>query len=146
MSRFELYGPKVDVRLVERLKSIEAKWRARWSSSRLFEADPDPSKPKFFVTFPYPYVNGYPHLGGAFTILRVDITARFKRMKGYNVLFAQGWHATGGPIVSAALRVREGDPKIISDLKLMGITGDEVGKFADPRNWVDFFSRGGRGI
>jgi leucyl-tRNA synthetase len=142
MSRFELYGPKVDVRLVERLKSIEAKWRARWSSSRLFEADPDPSKPKFFVTFPYPYVNGYPHLGGAFTILRVDITARFKRMKGYNVLFAQGWHATGGPIVSAALRVREGDPKIISDLKLMGITGDEVGKFADPRNWVDFFSRG----
>ncbi|MEM4738480.1 MAG: class I tRNA ligase family protein, partial [Acidilobaceae archaeon] len=99
---------------------MEAKWRDRWFSSRLFEAEPDYSRPKFFVTFPYPYVNAYPHLGSAFTILRVDVTARYKRMRGYNVLFAQGWHATGGPIVSSALRVRERDPKIIRDLQLMG--------------------------
>lgn len=143
-SRLQRFGPKVDRRLVERLKSIEAKWRSRWASDRLFEADPDPTRPKFFVTFPYPYVNGYPHLGGAFTILRVDITARFKRMRGYNVLFAQGWHATGGPIVSAALRVREGDPKIIGDLKLMGVNDEDIGRFSDPRYWVEFFSKGWR--
>ncbi len=63
-------------------------------------------------------------------------------MRGYNVLFAQGWHATGGPIVSAALRVKEGDPKILMDLKLMGISGDEVDRFIDPRYWVEFFSKG----
>mgnify|MGYP001770620891 CR=1 FL=1 len=144
VSRLQRFGPKVDRRLVERLKTIEAKWRARWASDKLFQVDPDPSRPKFFVTFPYPYVNGYPHLGGAFTILRVDITARFKRMRGYNVLFAQGWHATGGPIVSAALRVREGDPKILADLKLMGIPDEDVEKFSDPKYWVEFFSKGWR--
>lgn len=140
--RFEIYGPKVDRRLVERLKNIEGKWRKRWESLRIFEADPDPSKPKFFVTFPYPYVNAYPHLGGAFTILRVDVTARFKRMRGFNVLFAQGWHATGGPIVSAALRVREGDPRIIRDLTLMGIEAGEISKFSEPEYWVRFFVEG----
>ncbi|MEB3851716.1 MAG: class I tRNA ligase family protein, partial [Desulfurococcales archaeon] len=81
---------------VGRLKFIEEKWQSRWRAARLFEADPDPERPKFFVTFPYPYVNALPHLGSAFTILRVDITARYKRMRGYNVLFPQGWHATGG--------------------------------------------------
>ncbi|MFN4046455.1 MAG: class I tRNA ligase family protein, partial [Acidilobaceae archaeon] len=141
-SRFEIYGPKVDRRLVERLKNIEGKWRKKWETLRIFEADPDPSKPKFFATFPYPYVNAYPHLGGAFTILRVDVTARFKRMRGFNVLFAQGWHATGGPIVSAALRVREGDPKIIRDLTLMGVEAGEISKFSRPEYWVRFFVEG----
>lgn len=96
------------------------------------------------MTFPYPYINSYPHLGTAYTVLRVDIVARFKRMKGYNVLFAQGWHATGGPIVAAALRVKEGDPKQISILKSMGISEEDIEKFKDPEYWVRFFSRGFR--
>jgi len=127
---------------VERLKRIEEKWQSRWAEARVFEADPDEEKPKFFVTFPYPYVNAYPHLGGAFTILRVDITARYKRMKGYNVLFPQGWHATGGPIVASALRVKERDPKIIRTLKSMGVSEEEIPKFEDPAYWVFYFSRG----
>ena len=105
------------------LKSIEQKWQKKWSEAKIFEADPS-DKPKFFITFPYPYVNAYPHLGSAYTVLRVDITARYKRMKGYNVLFPQGWHATGSPIVASALRVRERDPKIINTLRMMGIPED----------------------
>ena len=77
-------------------------------------------------------------------MLRVDILARYKRMKGFNVLFAQGWHATGGPIVAAALRVREGDPKQIGILKSMGISDEEIPKFKDPEYWVRFFSKGFR--
>ncbi|MEN2999532.1 MAG: leucine--tRNA ligase [Acidilobaceae archaeon] len=134
-----IYGPRIDRSLVERLKKVEAKWRERWSSAKLFQAEPD-ERPKFFVTFPYPYVNAYPHLGSAFTILRVDVTARYKRMRGYNVLFAQGWHATGGPIVSAALRVRERDPKVLRDLKLMGVS--EVESFESPEHWVRYFKEG----
>ena len=132
---------EADPKLVSLLKSIEEKWQERWRRDRLFEADPDESKPKFFVTFPYPYVNALPHLGSAFTILRVDITARYKRMRGYNVLFPQGWHATGGPIVAAALRLREGDEKILRDLKLMGISEEEIPKFTDPSYWVKYFPR-----
>jgi len=130
--------PKADPNKTEFLKQIEEKWQRKWSEARVFEADPD-YKPKFFVTFPYPYINAYPHLGSAFTVLRVDIIARYKRMKGYNVLFPQGWHATGGPIVAAALRVQEGDPKQINILKMMGIPDNEIPKFKDPRHWVEFF-------
>ncbi|MCE4618758.1 MAG: leucine--tRNA ligase [Desulfurococcales archaeon] len=130
--------------LLDRIKEIERKWQERWEKAHVFEADPDESKPKFFVTFPYPYVNAYPHLGGAFTILRVDVTARYKRMRGYNVLFPQGWHATGGPIVASALRLREGDKKIIETLKSMGVKDDEIEKFKNPEYWVSYFSKGWR--
>jgi len=125
------------------LKSIEQKWQKKWSEAKIFEADPF-DKPKFFITFPYPYVNAYPHLGSAYTVLRVDITARYKRMKGYNVLFPQGWHATGSPIVASALRVRERDPKIINTLRMMGIPEDEIPKFEKPEYWVKFFTKAWR--
>lgn len=130
--------PKADKSKVEFLKNIEEKWQKKWSEAKIFEADPN-DKPKFFLTFPYPYINAYPHLGSAYTVLRVDIVARFKRMKGFNVLFPQGWHATGGPIVAAALRVREGDPKQINVLKMMGISEEDIPKFKDPEYWVRFF-------
>ncbi|MCE4600673.1 MAG: leucine--tRNA ligase [Desulfurococcales archaeon] len=128
--------------LVETLKKIEEKWQKEWEKAGVFEPEPDEAKPKFFVTFPFPYVNAYPHLGGAFTILRADITARYKRLRGYNVLFPQGWHATGGPIVASALRLREGDPSIIRTLKMMGVEEEELDKFKDPAYWVYYFTRG----
>ncbi len=137
-------GPRVDREQVDKIKSIEHKWRLQWEKERIFQADPDPNRKKYFVTFPFPYVNGFPHLGGAFTILRVDVTARYKRMRGYNVLFAQGWHATGGPIVAAALRIRRGDKKQIKSLLDMGIPEDEIEKFKDPEYWVRYFTKGWR--
>ena len=137
-------GPRVDREQVDKIKSIEHKWRLKWEKERIFQADPDPNRKKYFVTFPFPYVNGFPHLGGAFTILRVDVTARYKRMRGYNVLFAQGWHATGGPIVAAALRIRRGDKKQIKSLLDMGIPEDEIEKFKDPEYWVRYFTKGWR--
>ena len=123
------------------LKEIEEKWQKAWEEAHIFEADPDPERPKFFITFPYPYVNALPHLGSAFTVLRVDVMARYKRMRGYNVLFPQGWHATGGPIMAAALRLREGDPKIRATLTMMGVPEDEIDKFKDPAYWVYYFTK-----
>ncbi|WP_420805099.1 leucine--tRNA ligase [Acidilobus saccharovorans] len=130
-----------NVRAAERLKSIEDKWQAEWSRAKVYEANVNPSKPKFFVTFPFPYMNGLPHLGSAFTILRVDITARYKRMRGYNVLFPQGWHATGGPIVAAARRLSEGDAKILNELKSMGVSESMIPQFKDPATWVRYFTQ-----
>jgi len=123
------------------LKSIEEKWQRRWREAGVFEPEPEPGKPKFFITFPYPYVNAYPHLGTAYTVLRNDIVARYKRMRGFNVLFPQAWHATGGPIVAAALRVREGDARQIEILRSMGIPEQEIPRFADPRYWVSYFTK-----
>ncbi len=124
----------------ERLKEIESRWQEAWEEAHVYEADAAPGRPKFFITFPFPYMNGLPHIGSAFTILRVDIAARYKRLRGFNVLFPQGWHATGGPIVAAARRLSEGDEKIRADLRAMGIPEEDIPRFRDPTEWVRRFT------
>ena len=121
-------------------KKIAVKWQRKWRAAKLFEADAD-SRPKFFVTFPYPYVNAYAHIGHLYTIMRVEAFARFKRMQGFNVLFPQAFHATGSPIFAAARRVKEGEEKQVNALKLMGFKDDEIPKFSDPLHWVKTFSK-----
>ena len=64
------------------LRKIEKKWQKRWQEEKVFEANPD-NRPKYFLTFPYPYLNGPLHLGHAYTAVRVDVLARFKRMAGF---------------------------------------------------------------
>ncbi|HIQ10002.1 MAG TPA: leucine--tRNA ligase, partial [Euryarchaeota archaeon] len=123
----------------KRIRTIEEKWQKKWEDARIFEADADPSKPKIFVTFPYPYVNGDGHLGHLYTQLHAEFYARYKRMKGYNVLFPQGFHATGQPIVAAAKRIREGDKKYVEILKQYGFSDDEIPEFGDPKKWIETF-------
>ncbi len=123
----------------DEMQRIEEKWQKKWEETRIFEADADPSRPKIFVTFPYPYVNGDGHLGHLYSQLHAEFYARYKRMKGYNVLFPQGFHATGQPIVAAARRIREGDPKYIRILKAYGFSDEEIPEFGDPKKWIKTF-------
>ena len=128
-------------------KEIETKWRKRWEESRIFEADPDPSRKKCFVNFPYPYMNGPLHIGHGFTASRVDLYARFKRMQGYNTLFPWAWHWTGEPIVGAALRLKMGDESVIKSLKeIDGVPEEELKNFADPIYMANYYTREGREI
>src|SRR3989338_1401130 len=120
--------------------SIEKKWQKKWEEKKIFEANPDKRK-KFFLTFPYPYMNGAPHIGHFYTMMRVEALARYKRMKGYNVLFPQGWHCTGSPIVAAAKRVEEGDKDLIKSLKEQGISTKEISSLKDPENWTKIFPK-----
>jgi len=85
--------------------SVEDAWVKRWETLGIFKAEVDKSKDKVFVTFPIPYMNGPLHLGHAFTASRVDSYAKYKKLNGFNVLYPQGWHWTGQPIVSAAERL-----------------------------------------
>lgn len=117
-------------------KSIEKKWQDKWDKDKIFEANPNSMK-KYFVSFPYPYVNAYQHIGHFFTLMRVEAMARYKRLKGYNVLFAQAWHATGSPIINAAKRIKEKEPKQMKIMKDMGI--DDVKRFEKPEFWLEFF-------
>src|SRR3989338_7715394 len=121
------------------LFSLHITWQERWAQEELFCADVVSSKPKYFVTFPYPYVNGLPHVGHLFTLMRVEAMARFKRMQGYNVLFPQGWHATGSPIIAAAQLVAQKDAKQIQILRDLGVAEKEIPSFADPQKWVTYF-------
>ncbi len=123
------------------LQKLAKKWQGKWAKQQAFEADADDERPKFFVTFPYPYVNGYPHIGHSYTCARVDTMARYQRMRGKNVLFPQGWHATGSPIDSAARRVREKEPKQIAILKSLGFSDDDLPKFEQPKHWIKVFGK-----
>ena len=122
-------------------RAVEQKWRDEWEKQKAFEADADLKRKKFFVTFPYPYMNGYLHLGHFYSIMRTEVFARYKRLRGFNVLFPQAWHCTGSPIESAAKRIREQEPKQLQSMKLSGFSDEEAGKFADPKFWTEFFPK-----
>ena len=116
----------------------EAKWQKTWKDQRAFEGNPDARK-KFFCTFPYPYVNGLPHIGHTFSIMRTEVFARYKRLQGYNVLFPQGWHATGTPIAAAAQRIAEKDPKQMKILTDLDVPEADLDKFVEPEHWIEYF-------
>ena len=122
----------------------EAAIQRRWERARLFEAEPafddsgDP-RPKFFVNFPYPYMNGYLHMGHCFTLLRAEVAARYERMRGNTVLWPFAFHCTGTPMVAAAQRVAGGEPTQLNILRQMGLPEAELPRFADIEHWTSFF-------
>ncbi|RNF06274.1 leucine--tRNA ligase [Trypanosoma rangeli] len=94
----------------DKLLSIEAAAQERWAREKLHEqnaplrSEPVPSK--FFVTFPYPYMNGRLHLGHAFSLTKSEFASRFWRMKGRRSLWPFGFHVTGTPIAACAQKIK----------------------------------------
>src|SRR3989338_4242178 len=103
----------------------EKKWQERWGRKKLFESNPSKRR-KFFITSPYPYVNGAPHMGHSYTYFRADIFARFMRMGVFNVLSPFGFHATGEPILGVVERLRKGDASQIESMKQYGLTESQI--------------------
>ena len=101
--------PKSRVRY-DRLRDIELEMQKVWEAApadyheanapeeyynKSLEAK---NKEKFFVTFPYPYMNGYLHLGHAFSMSKAEFAVRYQKQRGRNALFPFGFHCTGMPI------------------------------------------------
>ncbi len=117
---------------------IEKKWQDKWEKAKVFQANAD-KRTKFFINFPYPYINSYLHMGHGYSSIRVDVMARFKRMQGFNVLFPQGWHCTGTPVWAASQRIKEKEPKQIQIMKNQGFSDAEIKKFSELKHWMDVF-------
>ncbi|CAF3462866.1 unnamed protein product [Rotaria sp. Silwood1] len=95
---------------LDTIRDIERRMQKLWADLKIFEVDaPDyftNNSNTYFVTFPYPYMNGRLHLGHTFSLSKCEFAVGFQRLRGKHCLFPFGFHCTGMPIRAAADKLK----------------------------------------
>ncbi len=96
-------------------RAIESRWQQRWRDDKTYRVRIDPDKPKYYVLdmFPYPSGAGL-HVGHPLGYIASDIYARYKRLKGFNVLHPMGYDAYGLPAEQYAIQTGQ-HPAVTTD-------------------------------
>ena len=111
---------------------IETRWQETWNRTAIFRAAEDEKKEKYYLFEMFPYPSGRIHMGHVRNYTIGDVVARYKMMKGFNVLHPMGWDAFGMPAENAAIAnnthparwTRENISYMRAQLKRMGLSYD----------------------
>ena len=105
-------------------QEIESRWQNKWSEDRVFDAEIDDSKPKFYCLEMFPYPSGHMHMGHVRNYSIGDAMARFQRLMGKNVLYPMGYDSFGMPAENAAKK-EGGHPHDVTHCNISSIRSDQ---------------------
>lgn len=113
-------------------KEIEKKWQKRWDEENIYKVTEDKSREKYYVLEMFPYPSGKLHMGHVRNYSIGDVVARFKTMKGFNILHPMGYDAFGLPAENAAIKnnvepakwTYENMAEMTEQLKQLGLSYD----------------------
>ncbi|MEC7364825.1 MAG: leucine--tRNA ligase, partial [Candidatus Thermoplasmatota archaeon] len=105
-------------------QEIESRWQSKWSEDRVFDAEIDDSKPKFYCLEMFPYPSGHMHMGHVRNYSIGDAMARFQRLMGKNVLYPMGYDSFGMPAENAAKK-EGGHPHDVTHSNISSIRSDQ---------------------